>query len=132
MEAREIEAGTQVLIGAPARPMPRAQSAAIADALARVPGVVEAHLPQIFAPGAMTEPAQVLVVVLSRGANVEATMHAITCDLARLLTEDSRLDVFPLASDSGMLKGVRDAGCQILGARRSARPWWKFWAKDEG
>jgi hypothetical protein len=131
MEARDIEAGTQILIGAPAQPMARAQSAAIAGVLAKVPGVVEAHLPQIFAPGAMTEPAQVLVVVLKRGADVEATMHAITCDLAQLLTEDSRLDLFPLASDSGMLASVRGVGCQILGAKASAKPWWKFWGKDE-
>jgi hypothetical protein len=127
MEAREIGAGTQVLIGAPSQPMPRAQQAALADALAKISGVVEAHLPQLFVTGAMTEPAQVLVVVLERDVNVEETMHEITCALAQLLTEDSRLDVFPLTKESGMLAGVRDAGCQILGARSDAKPWWKFW-----
>jgi hypothetical protein len=127
MEAREIEAGTQILIGAPARPMPSAQSAAIAGMLAKVPGVVEAHLPQVYAPGAMTEPAQVLVVVLSPGADADATLDAINCDLARLLTEDSHLDIFPVANDSGILKDVRAVGCRILGEPRGAKPWWKFW-----
>ena len=127
MEAREIEAGTQILIGAPARPMPSAQSAAIAAMLAKVPGVVEAHLPQVYAPGAMTEPAQVLVVVLRPGADADATLEAINCDLARLLTEDSRLDIFPVSSDSGILKDVRAVGCRILGEARDAKPWWKFW-----
>ena len=127
MEAREIEAGTQVLIGAPAQPMPRAQQAAIADALSRVGGVVEAHLPQLYAPGAMDEPAQVLVVVLDAGVNVEETVHAITCGIAPLLTEDSHLDIFPLTEGSPMLEGVRAAGCQLLGATQGARPWWKFW-----
>jgi hypothetical protein len=127
MESRELEAGTQILIGAPARPMPSAQSAAIAGMLAKVPGVVEAHLPQVYAPGAMDEPAQVLVVVLGRGVDMEATLHAINCDLARLLTEDSRLDIFPVASDSGILKDVRAVGCQILGEQHVAKPWWKFW-----
>ena len=127
MEAREIEAGTQILIGAPARPMPSAQSAAIAAVLAKVPGVVEAHLPQVYAPGAMDEPAQVLVVVLRPGADTDATLHAINCDLARLLTEDSRLDIFPVAGDSGMLRDVRAVGCQILGEKRGEKPWWKFW-----
>jgi hypothetical protein len=127
MEAREIGAGTQILIGAPARPMPSAQTAAIAAMLAKVPGVVEAHLPQVYAPGAMSEPAQVLVVVLRPGADMDATLEAINCDLARLLTEDSRLDIFPVASDSGMLKDVRAVGCQILGAAHQAKPWWKFW-----
>jgi hypothetical protein len=127
MEAREIEAGTQILIGAPARPMPSAQSAAIAALLAKVPGVVEAHLPQVYAPGAMSEPAQVLVVVLRPGADADATLDAINCDLARLLTEDSRLDIFPVAGDSGILKDVRAVGCRILGDTRDAKPWWKFW-----
>jgi hypothetical protein len=127
MEAREIGAGTHVLIAAPAEPMARAQQAAIADALAKVPGVVEAHLPQLFVAGAMEEPAQVLVVVTRRGANVEQLMHEITCALAQLLTEDSRLDVFPLAEGGEMIGGVRAAGCQILGAEAGAKPWWKFW-----
>jgi hypothetical protein len=127
MEAREIGAGTQVLIAAPSQPMARAQQAAIADALAKVPGVVEAHLPLLFVPGAMREQAQVLVVVLERGANVEASMHEITCALAQLLTEDARLDVFPLEEGSEMIKDVRAVGCQILAARTEAKSWWKFW-----
>jgi hypothetical protein len=127
MEAREIEAGTQILIGAPARPMPNAQAAAIAAMLARVPGVVEAHLPQVYAPGAMSEPAQVLFVVLGPGADTDATLGAIHCDLARLLTADSRLDIFPVASDSGILKDVRAVGCRILGDPHGAKPWWRFW-----
>ena len=131
MEAREIEAGTQVLIGAPAHPMPSAQSAAIAAMLAKVPDVVEAHLPQIYAPGAMAEPAQVLVVVLRPGADAVTTIDAINCDLARLLTEDTRLDIFPVAGDSGMLRDVRAVGCRILGAARGAKPWWKFWGGRE-
>lgn len=127
MEAREIGAGTQILIAAPADPMPRAQQAAIGDALARIPGVVEAHLPLLFVPGAMQEQAQVLVVVFRRGANVEALMHEITCALAQLLTEDSRLDVFPLAEGSEMIASVRRVGCQILGAHGQKKPRWKFW-----
>jgi hypothetical protein len=127
MESRELEAGTQILIGAPARPMPSAQSAAIADMLAKVPGVVEAHLPQVYAPGVMNEPAQVLVVVLRPGVDTEATLHAINCDLARLLTEDSHLDIFPVASDSGILRDVRAVGCRILGEAHVEKAWWKFW-----
>ena len=128
MEAREIEAGTQVLIAAPANPMPAAQSAAIADALSRVAGVEEAHLPYCFIPGLMDEPAQVLVVVTG-GRGAEEVLHDVNCALARLLTEDTRLDIIPLNRESGMLKSVRAVGCQILGARRGARPWWKFWGR---
>jgi hypothetical protein len=127
METREIEAGTQILIAAPAHPMPAAQSAAIADMLAKVAGVTEAHLPYCFVPGVMTEPAQVLVLVLSREQDVQEVLRAVNCQLAQLLTEDSRLDIFPLTKESGMLKSVRAVGCQILGAKARAKPWWKFW-----
>ena len=128
MEEQTLEAGTQVLIGAPAEPMPRAQSAAVADMLAGL-GFEEAHLPQIFAPGAMESARQVLVVLLKPDADVDALMHEVGCRLAQLLPEGERLDVWPLAEDSGALGDVRAAGCQILGAEARATPWWKFWGR---
>jgi len=125
MEAQTIKAGTQILIGAPAQPMPRAQSAAVADMLSRL-GVAEAHLPLCFVPGAMAEASQVLVVVVAAGADADALMGEIGCRLGQLLPEGERLDVWPVAEGGGMLRDVRAAGCRILGAER-ARPWWKFW-----
>ena len=126
MEAQTIKAGTQMLIGAPAEPMPRAQSAAVADMLAGL-GFEEAHLPQIFVPGAMERAGQVLVVLIRPGADVDASMHEIGCRLARLLPEGERLDVWPLAEDSGALRDVRAAGCQILGPPpRARKPWWRI------
>jgi hypothetical protein len=127
METREIEAGTQVLIAAPSHPMPAAQSAAIADMLSKVAGVEEAHLPYCFVPGVMDEPAQVLVLVIKREADAEEVLHTVNCHLAQLLTEDARLNIFPLTRESGMLKSVRAVGCQILGAQSNAKRWWRFW-----
>ena len=127
MEAQTIKAGTQILIGAPAEPMPQAQSAAVADMLAGL-GFGEAHLPQIFVPGAMDDAAQVLVVLIKPNADVDALMHEVGCRLAQLLPEGQRLDVWPLAEDSGALTDVRAAGCQILGPPpRARKPWWRFW-----
>lgn len=127
MEEQTIEAGTQILIGAPAVPMPRAQSAAVADMLSKVGGVTEAHLPQCFMPGAMTEPAQVLVLVLRRGTNIETLMHEVGCQLGQMLPEGQRLDVWPVPEGSAVLRDVRAAGCSILGAGPRPRPWWRFW-----
>lgn len=129
MEEQTIEAGTQILIGAPAEPMPRAQSAAIADMLSKIGGVTEAHLPQCFMPGAMSEPAQVLVLVLRRGAEVEALMHEVGCQLGQMLPEGQRLDVWPVPEGGAVLRDVRAAGCAILGAKARAASWWKFWGK---
>ena len=127
MEEQTIEAGTQILIGAPAEPMPRAQTAAMADMLSQIGGVREAHLPQCFMPGAMSEPAQVLVLVLRRGTDVETLMHEVGCQLGQMLPEGQRLDVWPVPEGSPVLRDVRAAGCSILGARAGARPWWRFW-----
>lgn len=128
MEEQTIQAGTQVLIAAPVNPMPRAQSAAVADMLAGL-GVAEAHLPYCFIPGAMERAAELLVVVVNTGADVDALMHDIGCRLAQLLPEGERLDVWPLTEDSGALSDVRAVGCQILGPPTPARtkPWWRIW-----
>ncbi|HLL76772.1 MAG TPA: hypothetical protein VK421_16070 [Pyrinomonadaceae bacterium] len=127
MEAQTIKAGTQILIGAPVERMPQAQSAALADMLASL-GFAEAHLPQIFVPGAMESAAQVLVVRIEPGADVDALMHEVGCRLSQLLPEGVRLDVWPLTEESGALSDVRAAGCQILGPPpRARRPWWRFW-----
>ena len=129
MEEQTIKAGTQILIGAPADPMPRAQTAAMADMLSRLGGVREAHLPQCFMPGAMEGAAQVLVLVIERGTNVETLMHEVGCRLGQMLPEGQRLDVWPVVEGSSVLRDVRAAGCQILGAQARPAPWWKFWGR---
>jgi hypothetical protein len=127
MEEQTIEAGTQILIGAPAAPMPSAQSAAIADLLSKTGGVLEAHLPQVFVPGAMREAAQVLVLVLRRGTDADGLMRELGCHLGQMLPEGQRLDVWPVAEGSPVLRDVRAVGCRILGAPPRGGPWWKFW-----
>ena len=126
MEEQTIRAGTQILIGAPAEPMPRAQSAAVADMLAGL-GFTEAHLPQVYAPGAMERAGQALVVLVKPDADVDALMHEVGCRLAQLLPEGERLDVWPLAEDSGALADVRAVGCRILGPPPARKPWWRIW-----
>jgi hypothetical protein len=127
LEEQTIKAGTQILIAAPAEPMPRAQSAAVADMLTTL-GVGEAHLPYCFVPGAMERAAELLVVVVEPGADVDALMREVGCRLAQLLPEGQRLDVWPLTETSGALRDVRAVGCQILGPPPPARkPWWRIW-----
>ena len=127
MEAQTIKAGTQILIGAPAEPMPQAQSAAVSDMLSAL-GIEEAHLPQIYVPGAMERAGQVLVVLVKPDADVDALMHEVGCRLAQLLPEGERLDVWPLTEESGALRDVRAVGCRILGPPpRDRKPWWRFW-----
>ena len=58
----KVPIGTKLLLGAPATPMPKTISDAIAELAASVPGVLEAHLPQCFAAGIMNAPTQTSVV----------------------------------------------------------------------
>lgn len=127
MESHNIPAGTEILIGAPSRRMPQAQSAAIADMLARIPGVVEAHLPQCFIPGVMQEPSMILALVLAPGVDAEKVMGEVGCHLGAMLPEDERLDVWPLTGTNPILKDVRAVDCRILGAEQPAKAWWKIW-----
>lgn len=127
MEAQSIPAGTEILIASPAKPMAQAQSAAIADMLARIPGVAEAHLPQLFIPGVMASPTQILALVLAPGADSEAVMGEVGCHLGAMLPEDERLDVWPLDSSNPILRDVRAVGCRILGKDVVSKVWWQFW-----
>ena len=68
MKTLDIPKGTQVLIGAPAKPMDQTQSAAIGEMLHSLPGVREAYLPHCFVPGVVESPAQILVLVLDNEA----------------------------------------------------------------
>ncbi|MGH9945035.1 MAG: hypothetical protein ACRD9R_22015 [Pyrinomonadaceae bacterium] len=128
MESHDVPTGTHIMIGAAARGMPQAQAAAIADMLSRVGGVTEAHLPQCFVPGVMDAPAQVLTLVLAPGADADAVMREVGCQLGLMLPEDQRLDVWPIEGTNPLLEKVRIVGCRILGSPAvPAKPWWRLW-----
>ena len=121
--------GAQLFIGAPANPMPQSVSDALTSAVARVPGVREAHLPLIYVQDRMPTSEQMLVVVLERDDH--DTILALTTAVDAALPKGVHIVVWPLTSHHSMLPPVRDANCQIFGAPaavpRTERPWWRFW-----
>jgi len=123
MDQRQIAGGTRNYFGAPATPMPGDRSAAIADLVARVPGVVEAHLPQCFIEG---EPGarQVLAIVVSTKEEIPRVCNAIGHGLKGILPEGQFLDILPFRQTS-VIPGVREARCQIYPS--NAKAWWKVW-----
>ena len=129
MDELTAAAGLDVLVGAPADGAISAEAtAALAAALSHTPGVLEGHLPQLFAPGVSDAPAQALVLALARGAAPDAVMSALRPRLAAIVPAGVHLDVWPLAPAHALLPAVRQAGCQIYTAPAALRPWWKFWA----
>jgi hypothetical protein len=116
-----VKAGANVLIGAPANPIAGDARAAIGAAVARLNGVREAHLPQVFLPGVTEGPAQVLVLVLARSASVEMIMGTLGPQPHAIVPKGMYLDVWPLPRDHELLPAIRGAGCQLYA--EPARPW---------
>lgn len=109
----KIPAGTQLFVGAPAKPLPAEITEQIRRALGKVPGISEAHLPQAYAKELVDPPVQILVIVMDATAQAESVMPGILKLLNRVLPAGAFLDVLPLDEDSAMLKAVRRAGCQL-------------------
>ena len=94
MSERLIKKGTRVLWGKPARPMPSVNVVAIGQAVARVPGIVEAYLPQCYIDGDKAA-AQVLVIGVESKAAIPTIMEDLLSKLRLVLGPGKFLDVFP-------------------------------------
>ena len=131
-EKIHVRSGTELMIGAPANPMPEEISDAIAQLVAQIDGVQEAHLPQCYVPDMMEQPGQILILAIAPKADVRAAMEHIGQGLRGVLSEGEPLDIWPLQPPNPLLDEVRKADCQIYGRRATAtaatiKPWWKFW-----
>jgi hypothetical protein len=107
----KLPAGTQVYIGAPVQPLPAELVKRIEQALGDVPGIREAHLPQVYIEGKIDPPAQVLMIVLDQEFSTQ--LPAIKDALRRILPGDRFMDIFELREDSPILAAVRSAGCKL-------------------
>ena len=127
MRLLDVPAGTRVLLGAPAKPMPLALSNAIADLVRSIAGVHEAYLPQCFIMDAMEAPCQVLVLVLDGTADRQRVLEQVGEGLERVLPRGMHLDIWPMVGASELLTTVRDTRthihCQPPPAKK---PWWKI------
>ena len=112
-----------MLFGAPAQPMEVKRSAAIAKAVALVPNIVEAHLPQCYMEG-LGEPRQVLVLGVRAKEDIPRIMEQLAPAINRVMPDGEFLDMIPFHTAS-IPAGVRESGCEIL--RAPKRPWWKLW-----
>ena len=108
--------------GPPAQPMASTRSAAIAEAVARLPDVVEAHLPQCHIEG-FGESRQVLVVGVRVKKDIPRIMEQLAPEINRIMPEGEFLDMLPFEV-AAIPSAVRNAGCEI---KAPARPWWKLW-----
>ena len=108
-----VPAGTPVYVGAPANPMSLEYSTLIGAAASRTRGILEAHLPQCFAPPALAEPEQVLVVLVNPGPEANQILDALALELSRALPKDFKLAMWPMTEQSAVLPTVREANCRV-------------------
>jgi hypothetical protein len=124
-----IGSGANVMIGAPARPIAPEPTAAIAEAVASVRGVTEAHLPQVYIPGVSEQPGQKLVLVLEQGTDPVRVMGDLGPLLHEIVPLGVHLDVWPVTSGHELLPAIREAGCRIFCRPSPQRPWWQIWRR---
>jgi hypothetical protein len=93
-------------------------AAAIGNLAASIDGALEARLPQLFALRVMERPAQVLVVVLRSGADIDGIRTQLNQALSGILAPETALDIGPISPDRPMLDDIRLANCRQ--ARQSA------------
>jgi len=107
----KLSEGTEVFIGPPAKPLPPQISAALGKSLGKLAEILEAHLPQMYAPGKLDPPAQVLVVVLEDDAvSLEPAIGRV---ISTILPSTAYLDVMELRTNSPLLPTVRMCGCAL-------------------
>jgi hypothetical protein len=109
----KIPAGTKMLIGPPAKPMPSERREGIRRAVTGIPGIAEAHLPHCYAKGFVDPPAQILVLVLATEAEDSIVVSEVERRLATFLAAGISLDIFPLHDNASVLPSIRSAGCML-------------------
>ncbi len=127
-EPKTLAAGAEAWIGTPAHPLPEPVVSRLREVVGQIRGVVEAHLPLVYIAGAFDPAAQVLVLVLSRGVELDEIRPQIEDGLKSALPAELYLDIWPMRSDDASLGAVRATGCALkggLGAPKKRR-WWQW------
>lgn len=123
MNVRRFAAGTTLLFGVPANPMPEVMADAIGQVVAQTPGICEAYLPQCYIQGDESA-RQVLVLGIDEPARIQSIMETLIGKMRLVLPELQFIDIMPFTTSS-LPPGARVARCKIFEAHR--KPWWRFW-----
>ena len=92
--------------------MPESVSNAIAAAVAGIPEILEAHLPQCFIEGDKTAQ-QVLIIGFKSQSEIPQAVEHLMNALHSVFPRDRFIDILPFEVGE-IPSGVREAGCQIL------------------
>ncbi len=104
--------GTTIYVGPPAKPMDSKLSERIGAAVATIPGICEAHLPQTYIEKVIDPPEQVLVAVLED--DIATVRPALGEALRPIFPEGSSLAIFEWHRNNPLLPTVRKCGTELL------------------
>jgi hypothetical protein len=125
---RQLKAGTTMVFGVPASPMPEIIVDAIGQVVAQVPGIVEAYLPQCFIEGD-EEARQVLVLGVRSKDQIPHVMQILVEKMELVMPPNQFIDMLPFSTHD-LPPEARVPDCRIFERVNSdgkAKPWWKFW-----
>lgn len=101
-----------MLFGAPARPMPKIMFDAITQAVAQVPEIREAYVPQCYIKGDK-EARQILVIGVDKERRIPEIMESLGGKVQLLFPDGAFVDIIPYVS-SLMPKEARIEECRIM------------------
>lgn len=113
MPTLDLTTATNVLVGRPAKALPKRRMKQISTLLGEIPQVCEAHLPQVFAIGVMETPRNVLFVVIDPDTAVAEVSQRLDAALSALLKRGEHLDLWPVTADHSLIATVREADCLV-------------------
>lgn len=108
-----IPADAQVLIGRPAIPPSDGLVEQIRAIVASTPGCLEAHLPQVFAIGAMPAPRLALVVVTDPTRDEQEIAAQLNRQMAAISSDEPPFDLWMLGPSDSLMRAIRDARCRL-------------------
>jgi hypothetical protein len=109
----EIEAGTEILIGAPTAPLSARRVEEITGILAAEAEIREAHIAQVFIPDQIDPPVAVLFLVFADESVIEHVMDRVTRQLDEIAPPGQRINVVALEDSSDLLPAIRQADCML-------------------
>jgi hypothetical protein len=125
---RQVPAGSTMLFGVPANPMPEIMADAIGQVVSQVPGIVEAYLPQCYIEGE-DEARQVLVLGVESKAQIPQIIQELMGKMELVMPPKQFIDMLPFCARE-LPPEARVAECQVFGDARQKREnksWWQFW-----
>lgn len=112
MNRLDLQPGHNLLVGRPAKPMPRRLAKKFSAVLSAFEEIREAHVPEVFVVGATKAASRVLFIVVDPETAIDDVMDRLA-DGLRSILRNYPLEIWPVGSTHEIIPTVREADCLI-------------------